>query len=128
MTQTTVRPPHGAGPRGSCAGGPNRGRQQTGNRSRWVLPDDGIIDPIAVEIAASGTRPVALTPPERRLAAAAILAAGGTPWQVATRLHVSGHTAQLLCRAARQLLLTAVYRLAQQTSGPPSAREPGVAS
>jgi hypothetical protein len=28
-------------------------------RSNRVLPDDGIIDPIAVEIASSGTRPVA---------------------------------------------------------------------
>ena len=38
---------------------------------KWVIPDDGIIDPIAVEIAASGKRPVRLTLPERRAAAAA---------------------------------------------------------
>ena len=47
---------------------------------RFVLADDGIIDPVAVEIAARGTRPVALTHTERQLAAAAILARGGTPY------------------------------------------------
>jgi hypothetical protein len=58
-------------------------------RSRWLLPDDGIIDPIAVEIAAAGTRPVALTPAERRLAAAAILARpGGSPWRISQRLRM----------------------------------------
>jgi hypothetical protein len=39
-----------------------------------VLAHDGIIDPIAVEITARGTRTVALTPAERQLAAAPILA------------------------------------------------------
>ena len=64
-----------------------------------VLPDDGIIDHLAVAIAASGTRPVALTRPERQLAAAAILARGGTPYQVSKLLPVSGTTA--LAIAAR---------------------------
>jgi len=41
-----------------------------------VLADDGIADPIAVEIAVRGTRTVALTPVERRLAVARILARG----------------------------------------------------
>lgn len=45
---------------------------------RFMLADDGIIDPIAVEIAARGIRPVALTHAERQLAAARILARGGT--------------------------------------------------
>lgn len=62
-------------------------------RRRLVLVDDGIIDPIAVELAARGTRPVALTRTERQLAAAAILARGGTPYVIAMRLHVSGTTA-----------------------------------
>ena len=62
-------------------------------QSSRVLPDDGIIDPVAVEIAARGSRPVALTPPERLLAAARILARGGTPYLIAERLHVSGTTA-----------------------------------
>jgi hypothetical protein len=61
-----------------------------------ALADDGIIDPIAVELAARGTRPVALTRSERQLAAAAILARGGTPYVIATRLHVSGTTARTL--------------------------------
>jgi DNA-binding CsgD family transcriptional regulator len=71
-------------------------------RRRLVLADDGIIDPIAVELAARGTRTVALTRAERRLAAATILARGGTPYLIAKRLHVSGATALALaarCRA-----------------------------
>ena len=64
-----------------------------------VLADDGIIDLIAVEIAARGTRPVALTRAERQLAAAVILARGGTPDLISKRLHVSGTTA--LALAAR---------------------------
>ena len=64
-----------------------------------VLPDDGIIDLLAVQIAASGIRPVALTPSERHLAAAAILARGGTPALISRLLHVSGTTA--LALAAR---------------------------
>jgi hypothetical protein len=65
-------------------------------RGRLVLADDGIIDPVAVEIAARGMRTVALTRPERRLAAARILARGGTPYHIAARLHVSGATARAL--------------------------------
>jgi hypothetical protein len=51
-------------------------------RHSLVLADDGIVDPIAVEIAARGTRTVALTPAERQLAAARILARGGTPYLI----------------------------------------------
>ncbi len=62
----------------------------------FILPDDGIIDPLAVEVAARGIRPIALTPAERQLAAARILAQGGTITHVCTRLHVSGTTAVML--------------------------------
>ena len=65
------------------------------------LPDGGIIDYIAVEIAAGGTRPVALTHAERQLAAARILAGGGTPYVVSKRLGVSGSTALALARPMR---------------------------
>lgn len=68
----------------------------TPNRLRWTLPDDGIIDHLAIEIAASGTRPVALTRTERRLAAAAILAQGGTPYQISKRLHLNHQNARAL--------------------------------
>ncbi len=67
-----------------------------------ILPDDGIIDPIAVEIAALGIRPVALTPAERCLAAARILARGGSLSTVCERLHVSGTTALTLTAPAGQ--------------------------
>jgi hypothetical protein len=65
-------------------------------RPRWTLPDDGIIDELAIEIAAKGIRPVALTNTERRIAAALILAAGGTPYLVSRRLHTSCETAHQL--------------------------------
>jgi hypothetical protein len=74
-----------------------------GGYGPFVLPEDGIVDPIAIEIAASGARPVALTQTERVLAAARILAAGGGRNDIATRLHVSGHTARTLADRARRI-------------------------
>ena len=65
-------------------------------RPRWTLPDDGIIDELAIEIAARGIRPVALTRTERRIAAALILATGGTPYLISKRLRVSFETARAL--------------------------------
>ena len=65
-------------------------------RQPLVLADDGIIDTLAVDIAARGARVVALTRAERQLAAARILAAGGSPYLIARRLHVSGTTARAL--------------------------------
>ena len=72
-------------------------------RRRLTLGDDGIIDPIAVDIAARGNRTVALTRTERQLAAAAILARGGTPYQISKRLHVSGTTARTLAARYQDL-------------------------
>lgn len=69
--------------------------------AQWLLPDDGIIDPVAVEIAAAGTRPVALTRPERRAAAVLILARGGTVSDIAGRLHLNAGTARRLADAIR---------------------------
>jgi len=66
------------------------------SRSRWVIPDDGIIDAVAVEVAASGQRPVRLTCAERREAAARILARGGTVGVVAKRLRMSGSAVRVL--------------------------------
>ena len=67
----------------------------------WMLPDDGIIDPIAVQIAAKGERPVALTAPERHAAAEIILARGGTVNTVAERLCMSDHAASALAYIIR---------------------------
>jgi hypothetical protein len=72
-------------------------------RRRLTLGDDGIIDLIAVDIAARGKRTVALTRTERQLAAAAILARGGTPYQISKRLHVSGTTALTLAAQCQDL-------------------------
>ena len=64
--------------------------------SAWIIPDDGIIDPLAVQIAASGQRRVRLTRAERRLAAALILARGGSIYRVAQRLGIGWSTANAL--------------------------------
>lgn len=40
----------------------------------WLLPEDGIIDPVAVAVAAAGLRPVRLTPAEQAAAARLIVA------------------------------------------------------
>ena len=72
-------------------------------RRRLVLADDGIIDLLAVELAARGARPVALTRAERQLAAAAILARGGTAYVISKRLHVSGTTARTLAARCQGL-------------------------
>jgi hypothetical protein len=52
----------------------------------WLLPDDGIIDRIAVGIAVNGTRKVCLTWSERFLATERIKANGGTCEDVSERL------------------------------------------
>lgn len=62
----------------------------------WAIPEDGIIDAIAVQIAASGQRRVRLTRTERLFAAALIMARGGTAYQVHKRLGVSPSTAHAL--------------------------------
>ena len=67
----------------------------------WMLPDDGIIDQVAVEIAAKGERAVALTAPERRAAAEIILARGGTVAVIAERLCMSDHAASALAYLIR---------------------------
>lgn len=67
----------------------------------WMLPDDGIIDPVAVEIAASGERRVRLTAPERRAAAELIVARGGTVRVIAERLCMNEHAAAALAYLIR---------------------------
>ena len=74
-------------------------RHHHGPRSPWLLPEDGIVDELAVEIAATGTRRVALTPTERLAVAARILAAGGTPYLISKRLGVSSAHGHALAAA-----------------------------
>jgi len=62
----------------------------------WIIPEDGIIDDLAVQIAASGQRRVRLTKLERRMAAALIVARGGTAWDVCKRLFINYSTATAL--------------------------------
>ncbi|MFD0687345.1 hypothetical protein [Actinomadura fibrosa] len=79
-----------------------------GTSAPWTLPEDGFVDPIAVEIAASGARRVALTPAERLLAAACILAAGLRQTDIAERLHVNSDTARTLAGQVRRCRLLPV--------------------
>jgi len=67
----------------------------------WMLPDDGIIDRVAVEIAAKGERRVRLTAPERRVAAEIILARGGTVTVIAERLCMNDSAASALAYLIR---------------------------
>lgn len=67
----------------------------------WLLPEDGEIDEIAVEVAAAGLRPVMLTPLERRAAAALILANGHSIRVLAYRLHMDINRAIVLARQVR---------------------------
>ena len=78
---------------------PAPARHHYGPRSPWVLPEDGIIDPLAVELAATGARRVALTPDERLAAAALILATGGTPYVISRRLGCNSRTGHALAAA-----------------------------
>ncbi len=66
------------------------------NANPWLLPEDGIVDEIAVELTVRGVRRVPLTPGERRAAAALILASGGSRYRVARRLHIGHATAKRL--------------------------------
>lgn len=65
-------------------------------RTVWLLPEDGVIDPVAIELAATGERSVALTESERRIAASLILATGGAPNLIAKRLHMAHTNARAL--------------------------------
>ncbi|GGP92223.1 DNA-binding CsgD family transcriptional regulator [Actinomadura coerulea] len=84
------------------AGATNAAPKTAAKAAPRVLPEDGIVDPIAIEIAVSGSRPVDLTHTERVLAAAQILAAGGGASTIAARLYVSGSTARALAHQARK--------------------------
>lgn len=75
----------------------HRTRRRTHHRGPWLIDDDGIIDPISIDLTATGNRRVRLTPTERRLAAAVILARGGTVHDVARRLHIGHDKARRLC-------------------------------
>ena len=52
----------------------------------WLLPDDDVLDQLAVQVAASGERKVRLTAAERLAAAILILAGRGTVRDVCVRL------------------------------------------
>ncbi|HEX4661888.1 MAG TPA: hypothetical protein VH307_31215 [Streptosporangiaceae bacterium] len=54
-----------------------------------LLPEDSIVDEVAVEVAVSGERPVRLTATERELAAEQLMADGGGPGLLADRLNMS---------------------------------------
>jgi hypothetical protein len=65
------------------------------------LADDGIVDPIAVDIAARGTRPVQLTETERLAAVALLLARGGSLSLAAYRMRMSFDTVREIVAEVR---------------------------
>lgn len=77
---------------------------------RWLLPDDGIIDELAVRIAASGARRVALTMPEREAAAALMITRGADTAELAANLGTT------TIEAARLVALLG-YRLSARDRG-----------
>ena len=75
-----------------------------------LLPDDGLIDEVAVSIAVSGARRVRLTPSERDLAARIMVGRGADLAELAAHLGTS-------TAAAGRLIKALGYRL-----GPPCPR------
>ena len=72
----------------------------SGRPQPWLLPEDGIIDQVAVARAVSGEScPVAMTPAERDIAIRGIVRAGGGCIEVAAALGTSQGHASLLIRA-----------------------------
>ena len=63
-------------------------------RHRWILPDYGLVDQRAVQIAVRGERRVCMTRREQRVAAARVLARGGTTKTIAKHLYLR-HAAAL---------------------------------
>lgn len=63
------------------------------------LDDDGIVDPVAVEIAARGTRPVELTETEQVHAAVLMLKRGAPRPLVAYRLRLGAPTVRRIAAA-----------------------------
>jgi hypothetical protein len=55
----------------------------------WQLPDDGVVDLVAVDVAARGLRPVELTETERRAAVELLLKRGGTRTLASYRLRMN---------------------------------------
>lgn len=58
-------------------------------RVTHVLPEDGIVDPIAVTIAVTGERPVALTRTEQRAVARVLISQGVSTTAIAYRLRLN---------------------------------------
>jgi len=73
-------------------------QRSTEERPMPRLGPDHLVDEVAVFRAASG-EPVPLTRRERAEAARVIIAAGGTPWEIAKRLRTSGTRANQLYEA-----------------------------
>jgi len=57
--------------------------------SHMELPEDDIVDLVAVDVAVTGGRPVALTPTEQQMAARRIIDAGGSRAAIARHLHIT---------------------------------------
>lgn len=81
------------------AGLRRRGKTLRPTQSDWCITSDGIVDDVAVCIAASGERLVRLTPTEQLSAARLILESGGDVHDLQARLGINHTTALALIRA-----------------------------
>jgi hypothetical protein len=70
----------------------------SGRPQPWLLPEDGIVDDVAIARAVSGEScPVAMTPAERELAIHGIISAGGGCVEVALALGTDpGHAGRFI--------------------------------
>lgn len=68
-------------------------------QSDWAIDSDGIVDDVAVSVAANGERLVRLSPTERLAAARLIVLAGGGVRELRARLGINHSTALALTRA-----------------------------
>jgi len=71
-------------------------------RIAHLLPDDGIVDPVAVAIAVTGERPVALTRTEQRAAARVLISRGVSTTAISYRLRINATTVDRLRQTGTQ--------------------------
>lgn len=55
----------------------------------WILPEDGILDEVAIEIAIRGQRPVRLTLRERRAVVKSLIDRGASPGEIIEKLRTN---------------------------------------
>jgi hypothetical protein len=105
-----------------------RAARRPRRRAAHLLPDDGIIDEVAVSIAVSGTRRVRLTEAERDLAAERMIRGGADLAELAQHLGTSTAAAGRLIRALGYRLSMPEPRTGHRWIVPDAQAEAGAAA